>query len=686
LHLPETPGIEITVTEVLSNDSAKFDLNLIVIPAVEKIKGRESTTVIWEYSTDLFEPATIQRMMDHYVHILENAIADPDGRIADLSVLLPAERQQILIDWNQTTTEYPREKTIADLFELQAAQSPDAPAVRDATQALTYGELNRKSNQVAHYLQRFGVGPETTAGVAIPRSVEMVIALLAILKSGAAYVPLDVADPPHRISKIMEDAKPGVVLTLQAEQRLFAGTDQKCIRLDADWNQIAREQTVNLPSVSNGENLAYVIYTSGTTGQPKGVAVVHRGITRLVYNIRCIPLSTTDVVLQMAPVCFDVSAFEIWGTLLNGAQLVLSQEHLSLQEIADTIHEYHVTTVWLASALFSKMVAHNMDGLKTVKTLITGGDIVSRAAAEQARRHLSDVRIFNGYGPTEASMFSSFFEIVEATSFENNIPIGRPAQNTRIYILDEFRHPVPIRVKGELYIGGDGLARGYYQDPVLTECKFVQVPAFGRLYRTGDAARWLPDGTIDFLGRQDRQLKIRGFRIEPQEVEAALFKHPAVKEAAVVPVEDVTGDRKLVAYVVACEQKSIAIYELRTFLSEMLPAYMVPALYVFLDALPVSANGKVDRNALPPPDGERPDLSSHYVAPRNELERTIANIWIEVLERDRIGILDDFFELGGESLAAIRVVARIHNALGVHIPVRLIFEYPTISGLAQSLA
>lgn len=685
LQLPEIPGTEVTVMEAISNDTAKFDLNLIVIPPVKKTKGREFITLIWEYCTDLFEPATIQRMMNHYVQLLEGAVADPDSRISDLPLLTKAEQQQILVDWNHTTTVYPREKTISELFERQVEQNPDAPAVRDAAKMLTYGELNRKANQVARYLQRFGAGAETTVGIAMGRSVELLIGLLAILKSGGAYVPIDVTDPGRRISTIFEDANPKAILTLKSEEELFEDHSRNMILMDADWNEIAKERAENLPPSCNGESLAYVMYTSGTTGKPKGVAVVHRGVTRLVYNPDRIPLSKTDVWLQTAPVCFDVSAFEIWGSLVNGAQLVLPNEYFSLEELGQTIRDNQVTTLWLASALFSKMVAHNLDGLKTVKTVLTGGDVVSRIAAQEARRRLQGTRIFNGYGPTEATMFSSFFEILETTRFESPIPIGRPAPNTQIYILDEWMHPVPVGVKGEIYIGGDGLAREYYKDPVLTGHKFVQTPIAARLYKTGDAARWLADGNIDFLGRQDRQMKIRGFRIEPEEVEAALLRHPAVKEAVVVAVEASSGDRKLTAYIVLRNDESVTILELRTFLSRTLPAYMVPGFYVFLDALPLTNNEKVDRIALPSPDWGRPDLSSPYIEPRNQLEEIITKIWGEILERDRIGVLDDFFELGGESLSAIRVVSRIHDSLGVNIPLRTIFDLPTVSALSESI-
>lgn len=683
-HLPEIPGLEITVTEVISNDTAKFDLNLIVIPPVKKIKGREAITLIWEYSTDVFEAATIQRMMNHYVRILEGAVADPDCKISDLPVLTQAEQQHILVDWNKTTTRYPREKSISELFEQQVEQNPEALAVRDAAKSLTYGELNDKANQLARYLQHFGVGAEATVGIAMGRSVEMVVGLLAILKSGGAYVPLDVTDPSRRISTILEDAEPGVIITMKVSEEIFAEHSQKMIRIDADWNKIAEERCENLSLVCNGENLAYVMYTSGTTGKPKGVAVVHRGVTRLVHNLSYIPLSKADIFLQTAPVCFDVSAFEIWGALLNGAQLVLPKEHLSLEELGQTIRDYQVTTLWLASALFSKMVAHNIYGLKTVKTLITGGDVVSRSAAQEARRQLQDTRIFNGYGPTEATMFSSFFEIRETTRFEKNIPIGRPAQNTQMYILDEWMHPVPVGVKSDIYIGGDGLARGYYKDPVLTEAKFVVAPFAVRLYKTGDAGRWLPDGNIDFLGRQDDQFKIRGFRIDPEEIEAALMELRAVKEAAVVPVESSSGDRRLAAYIVLHNRESLTIYDLRTFLSQTLPAYMVPAVYVFLDALPLTTSGKIDRKALPPPDWE-PELSRPYLQPQTRVEEIIAKIWGKILDRDRIGVMDDFFELGGDSLAAIRVVSHVHDALGVQIPLRLIFEKPTVSGLSKSI-
>ena len=438
---------------------------------------------------------------------------------------------------------------------------------------------------------------------------------------------------------------------------------------------------------TTSENLAYVCFTSGSSGQPKGVSIPHRAIVRLVKNTTYVSLSTSDVFLQCAPPSFDASTFEIWGCLLNGGRLVvLSSEKLSLAHLGSAIRKNNVSVLWLTAGLFHQMVDHELDSLTGVRQLLAGGDVLSIAHVRKALERLGEGRLINGYGPTENTTFTCCYSITHLSAEEHSIPIGRPISNTQCFILDRDLQPVPIGVRGELFAGGDGLARGYLNDPELTAEKFIPNPfrPGSLLYRTGDFARYRSDGNIEFLGRIDNQVKIRGYRVELGEIESVLKLHPAVREAVVVAREDVPGDRRLVAYVAPASAAAQA-GELRGFLKERLPAYMLPSAFVFVDAFPLTPNGKLDRNALPAPERRSPELDGSYVAPRTPTEEVLASIWCEVLNLKQVGVHDNFFEFGGHSLLAVQLRFQIQRTLEIELPLAAIYRWPTIEGIALSV-
>ncbi|MDQ3652504.1 MAG: amino acid adenylation domain-containing protein [Acidobacteriota bacterium] len=528
--------------------TSKFDLALFMWEESEELK------VTLEYSTDLFEAETITRMLGHFQNLLSEIVADPDQRLSQLSILSETERNQLVVEWNNTATEYPREKAVHQLFEEQVALRPDAVAVVFGGAQVSYRELNRRANQVAHYLQGRGVGPEVRVGIMIERSVEMVVGLLGILKAGGAYLPLDPAYPRERLSFMIEDAGVPVLLT---QARLLDSVpvhNAEVVCIDRDWEGISAESTDNPSSGATAESLAYVIYTSGSTGRAKGVAVTNRSIVRLVRNTNYVDFTAEEVFLQFAPVSFDASTFELWGCLLNGARLVVFPAHTpSLEELSRVLIAERITTLWLTAGLFHQMVDGHVEGLRGVRQLLAGGDVLSVSHVEKLLREVPQCRLINGYGPTENTTFTCCHTIITGTPLNGSVPIGRPVANTQVYVLDSRLQPVPVGVPGELYIGGDGLARGYLNRPELTAERFIAHPfsdeAEGRLYRTGDQVRYLKDGTLEFLGRLDSQVKVRGYRIELEEIEAVLNEHTRVEQAIVIAREDGVGDKRLIAYV-----------------------------------------------------------------------------------------------------------------------------------------
>jgi amino acid adenylation domain-containing protein len=609
------------------------------------------------------------------------------------ATLNPEQWQKLLVDWNDTATDYPRHLCIHQLFELQVERRPQATALRFRDQQMTYEQLNRKANQVAHCLRRLGVGPEVMVGTLLERSLEMVVGLLGILKAGGAFVPLDANYPAERLAFMASDTKSPVMLVQSSVIQKMAGQNWSAatvVRLDADAPDFNSECSDNPAPVNTAENLAYVMYTSGSTGRPKGVMVNHRAVVRLVKNTNYVDLSEKEVFLQFSPISFDASTLEIWAPLLNGGCLaIMPPETQSLDEIGTAIRRYSVTSMWLTAGLFNVMVEQRLNDLRPLRQLLVGGDALSPAHIRKAMDGLPGCRLINGYGPTEGTTFTCCHTITREDAQGVSIPIGKPISNTTVYLLDPSYRPVPLGEAGELFVGGDGLARGYLNQPELTAEKFVPHPLSGepgsRIYRTGDLARYGNDGTIEFLGRVDHQVKVSGFRIELGEIETVLMEHPNVQSAVVIARQDAPGEKKLAAYVVLHRQDRDR-GELRTFLRQNLPAYMVPCEFVFLNSLPLSPNGKVDRRALPAPETTQREVVDVAVSPQTDLEQKIAGIWQRVLCLKQVGINDNFFDLGGDSLQLLDAHSELQKMISSNLTVTDLFEYTTISALAKYLA
>ncbi|OUL24319.1 non-ribosomal peptide synthetase [Nostoc sp. RF31YmG] len=650
---------------------------------------RGQLTLECQYNTNLFDADTIRRRMAEFETLLQGIVANPNQTIAKLPIL-PAVEQQLLAVWNQTQTNYPQDKSIHQLFEEQVARTPDAVALVFQGQQLTYRELNTRANQLAQYLQTLGVGADVLVGICVERSLEMIVGLLGILKAGGAYVPLDPGYPQERLAFMLADTQIKLLVTQKRLVEKLPTHNANVICLDADWHTINQQATENFITNVKPHNLAYVMYTSGSTGQPKGVSVIHQGVVRLVKETNYVSLTEKEIFLQISPVSFDASTFEIWGCLLNGGKLVIFPPHTpSLDELGGIIQQYQVTTLWLTAGLFHLIVDEKIDALKPLRQLLAGGDVLSVPHVQKFLNTVDNCKLINGYGPTESTTFTSCYEITAPLKPGASIPIGRPIANTQVYILDSYLQQVPIGITGELYIGGDGLAREYFNRPDLTAERFIANPlsadSQSLLYKSGDLARYLPNGEIEYLGRIDNQVKVSGFRIELGEIEIALLQSPLVKEAVVIVREDSPGEKVLAGYFVAetNEESSQIISELRRFLKQQLPEYMVPKIFVALEALPLNANGKVDRRALPKPDAYSPELEANYVAPRTSIEQQIADIWTQVLNVKQVGIYDNFFELGGYSLLGIQVISRLRQALQVEILMSNLFELPTVADLAE---
>lgn len=694
------------------NQSAKFDLNVVVIPREAQLLGLgnngsdERVIMVWEYDTDLFDRPTIERMIGHYIQLLKCFVEDPTQKLSEVNFLKQDELRLLLDDWNTTTHDYPRQATIHSIFEAQAAQTPQALALELARlqgaskesggwlkrERLTYAELNQHANQLAHYLVRLGVGRETIVSIFLERSIDLIVSLLAILKVGAAYAPLETDYPQERLAWMLNDLRSPVVITWSNLAERLPLSEARAICLDKEQQAIEDESSENPSIQCAAENLAYVMYTSGSTGRPKGVCITHRGVVRLVKGAQYAHFGPDEVFLQFAPSGFDASTFEIWGSLLNGARLVVfptQEAGASLAELGDVIRSYGVTTLWLTAGLFHQLVDYYPQVISNLRQLLAGGDVLSTAHIRKALQAAGNCRVINGYGPTENTTFTTTFWVQDKSELNSTTPIGKPIDQTQVYILDRNLRPTPIGVPGELYAGGDGLARGYLRLPELTAERFIPHPFARkpgeRLYRTGDWAKYRFDGTIEFLGRKDDQVKIRGFRIEPGEIEATLMEHPLVRQAALVVWKDEgSGEKRLAAYV-ACEQGThVTPQMLRAYLAERLPEYMLPAAVVILDELPLSANGKVDRKALPQPRFELRQLAIDE-RPLSSLEKAVLGIWAETLKIDRLGMEDNFFELGGHSLTAIRLAARINEVFGIELPLRVIFEAPTPAAFSAAL-
>ena len=680
-----TAGLRLS-PRVVHTGTAKFDLTL------DLAAGGDGLTGALEYSADLFETATVARLAGHFQVLLAGMVEDPERRVGELPLLAPDERRQVLAEWAGGASPYPRERTVHELFAEQAARRPQAVAVSLGAERLTYGELDARANRLAHHLLRLGIGPEVPVGLYLDRSLERVVALVAILKSGGVYVPIELGSPRRRLTFILAQTGATIVLTREALREDLPddlpGVGVLC--LDADGGGAVAGESAEAPATAGGpDNLAYVMYTSGSTGEPKGVGVTHRAIVRLVRDIGYASFGPGEVFLQVAPLAFDASTLEVWGPLLNGGRLALFPAGpVALEELAEVVARQGVTTLWLTAGLFHAMVEGPLAGLRGLRQLLAGGDVLSPSHVRRALAELPGCVLINGYGPTENTTFTCCHRMTRPEDVGAPVPLGRPIANTSAFVVDRAGQPSPPGIPGELWVGGDGLARGYFGRPRLTAARFVPDPfgePGGRLYRTGDLVRWLPDGTLEFLGRIDQQVKIRGFRIEPGEIEAALAEHPAVEAVAVVPREAVSGDRRLVAYVVARPGQALDFGALRDLVAQRLPEYMVPAAFVALPALPLTPNGKVDRRALPQPEWARIEAPTETAGPRNPTEELLVGLWAEMLglEPGRVGVDDDFFALGGHSLLATRLVSRIREDLRAEVPLQAVFEAPTPAGLAR---
>jgi amino acid adenylation domain-containing protein len=667
--------------------AAKFDLSLTLAERGGRVVGGLT------YATSLFERATVERCVGCLRRVLEEMAADDALAVHRLALLPDAERRLVVEEWNATEAGYPRERCIHQLFEAQVERTPDAVAVVFEEDALSYGELNRRANRLAHALRALGVGPDARVGVCVERSLEMVVGLLAALKAGGCYVPLDPGYPAERLRYMLRDSAPAVLLTQGALRGqldgILAGTDAPVLELDAPAPAWASRPETNPDGAGlTPGHLAYVIYTSGSTGRPKGVANEHRGVVnRLAWMRQVHGLGADEAVLQKTPFSFDVSVWELFWPLVSGARLVVARPggHRDPGYLAEAIRRFGIGTAHFVPSMLQAFLEHpDADGCTGLRRVVCSGEALPAALARRVDERLPRAALFNLYGPTEAAVDVTWWRC-RAADAGTRVPIGRPVANSRIYVLDRGGEPVPVGVVGELYIGGVQVARGYPGRPGLTAERFVPDPFGGepgaRLYRTGDLGRWRPDGAIEFLGRNDFQVKIRGFRVEPGEIEAPLREYPAVREALVVAREDAAGDPRLVAYYLADEP--IAVDALKAHLALRLPAHMVPAAYVWLEAYPLTPSGKVDRGALPAPEGDA-YARRVYEAPVGETERALAEIWSELLGVERVGRRDDFFELGGHSLLIVKLIERMRRR-GLYAEVGTLFTVPVLAELAEAV-
>jgi len=646
-----------------------------------------------EYDSLLLAPESAARLSAQLHTLLASVAEGPERAAAELDILSGEERRRLLSDFNETAADYPKEKCVHQLFEEQAARTPDRTAVEFGGCELSYRELNGRSNQLASHLRSLGVGPEVLVAVYMERSAEMVVAVLGVLKAGAAYLPLDLTYPKERLDFMLEDAGVSVLLTQERLAGQFAERQARVVSVDADWADIASHDERDADGGARPENAAYVIYTSGSTGRPKGVVVPHRGVVNyLSWSAAAYGAGEGAGSPVHSPLGFDLTVTSLFTPLLAGRSTVLLTEEEGVEGLAATLRErgdYSLVKITPShlEVLNQMLSPEQLRG--TARALIIGGEALSGETLHAWRTHAPGVRLVNEYGPTETVVGCCTYEVAEADSFAGAVPIGRPIANTQLYVLDAYLRPVPAGVAGELYIGGDGLARGYLGRPALTAERFLPNPFAptpgARMYKTGDLTRHLPEGGIEYLGRTDHQVKVRGFRVELGEIEAALWRHEAVREAAVVARQDTPGDTRLVAYVVPQQGGEFAPQELRNALRESLPDYMVPSAFVTLRALPLTPNGKVDRAALPAPGLGSTGLEESYVAPRTPLEEVVASIWAETVGVERVGIRDNFFELGGHSLLAMQVISRVREEFEVELPVRGIFDGMTVEGMVEAI-
>ncbi|WXA80757.1 amino acid adenylation domain-containing protein [Pendulispora rubella] len=674
-------NLEARISET-DNKTAKFDLVLLLRLQEDGLSVRV------QYSTDAFDAGTIERMLAHYHQLIAGIVQNPDQPIHALPLLTDEEQHQRRA-WNATRTDYPQDACVHELFEAQVQRTPDAPAVVWREEHRTYRQLNEEANRLAHHLLRCGVGAETPVGLYMDRSLDMVVGLLAILKAGGVHVPLDPGYPQERIAFMLSDARVSVLLTHGRLASALPAHTATVVNVDTDRGALHAESAENPQHRGQVDDLAYAIYTSGSTGHPKGVAIPHRAINRLVFRTNYIDIRPEDRIAQASNASFDAAIFEIWGALLHGACLVGIDKEVAIspQDFTEHVRQHGITVLFLTTALFHLIAHTTPSGLRSVRDVLIGGDALDGGCVKAVLEHGPPGRVLNVYGPTESTTFATYYHVRQPPNEGTIVPIGVPLSNTEIHVLDAHLQPVPVGVPGEIYIGGAGLARGYLHRPDLTAGRFVTVGGI-RLYKTGDRARYLPGGTLEFLERLDHQVKLRGYRIELGEIEATLRAHPSVSDAAVLVREDTPGEKLLVAYVGRAAHHETKAADLRRHVREQLPSFMVPAHFIVLDALPLSPNGKIDRKHLAQIGNLDSPISgreSDYVAPRSELERKISAVWEDVLHRKDVSIHDNFFDLGGSSLLVPRTLSKLNGVLDKKLALITLFQYPSISSLAKFL-
>ncbi|MFG6101405.1 amino acid adenylation domain-containing protein [Leptothoe sp. EHU-05/26/07-4] len=671
----ELPGLTLTPFEVEST-KAVFDLRLDVVETDSGLEG------FWEYSTDLFDASTINRMRGHFEILLKAIAADPQQQVDQLPLLTESEQHQ-LVAWNQTQADYPKEACIHELFEAQVESTPDAIAIVFEEQTLTYLELNQRANRLAHYLKKLKVKPEVLVGICVERSLEMVIGLLGILKAGGAYVPIDPAYPQERIAWILSDSQISVLVTQEhlLEKLPQHGAHALCLDKDIHWETVSPNSPLN---IAKPENLAYVIYTSGSTGRPKGVQIPHGAVVNFLKSMSREPgLTASDTLLAVTSISFDIAALELYLPLITGAHLNLVSREVATdgKQLQKQLNTSGATVMQATPVTWRMLLTAGWQGNPKLK-ILCGGEALPKSLAQELLD--KSATLWNLYGPTEATIWSTACKIETNNLSRAGVSIGNPIANTQIYLLNSCGQPVPAGIPGELHIGGAGLARGYLNRSELTAERFITHTSGERLYRTGDLARYLPNGKIEYIERLDNQVKIRGFRIELEEVETVLNKHPAVRQAVVITREDESSNKILAAYVVGHASSEIITQELRRFLEKKLPRYMIPSTFMVLETLPLTPNGKIDRRALPVPEANS-SLEKAFVQPRNPFEDLLSKVWVKTLNLEQVGVYDNFFELGGHSLLATQVISRIEETFRVELPLRLIFESPTVAGIAEAI-
>ncbi len=668
-----------SISDTKAFEMTNFPLTMLIAPGLQM-------GITMHYYKSLFDKETVQSMMEHMSRIISAVTENPDIKVSEIDILTPVEKEKILDSFNDTQKDYPLDKCVYQIIQEQASRTPEQTAVTFEDRSLTYKALNDKTNQLARYLRKLGVGKETMVALILDRSLEMEIALLGVMKSGGAYVPMGTDYPEKRISYILEDTRAPVVLVHERFAHRITKEDVKVICLDTKWDDIAKEEISNLNPESGPEDLAYVLYTSGSTGEPKGVACIHKGLcNRLVWMQEAYQLKNDDCVLQKTPYTFDVSGWEFFWPFMYGARLhfLKPEGHKDPLHIMEVIAEQNITTLHFVPSMLGGFLQivndQNKESLKPLRRVICSGEALMVEHRDLFFKHI-DGELHNLYGPTEASIDVTYYECKPQDS-ASTVPIGRPIANTQIYILNKQMMPVPVGVVGEVYIGGVNLARGYVNKPEKTAQAFIHssISPDRRLYKTGDLGKWLPDGNIEYLGRIDHQVKIRGNRIELGEIESALSRYEGIHDCVVVDRQDQTGDKYLVGYYAAGD--AVPVDNLRSFLNNALPEYMVPSRFMWLEKIPLNPNGKADRKALPDIEGVRPEMAKEYVAPRDELETALADVWREVLGVDKVGIHDNFFDLGGHSLLIMKVLSQLQ--LTYPIKIQDFYDHQTVSELAK---